>query len=259
LQLIREDAILVNMITLRLLLSLGSGFGIILFAVDAPNAAGAEETLTQDELVRRAQEIVDSVATGNKEPWKKYFAEDAIYFDEKGRNRDKAALVADIVPPPAGYSGNIKITKSTSRIFGDTAILSYDLDETEVIFGQSLTARYLQTDTWLHRNGTWQIVATQVLRYYEDPAIGKADPKKFSDFSGTYELAPGQVRTVMNEDEKLYSERKGKRDQLPPETSEIFFRKGVEGRVLFRYNDSGKVDALIDRRNNEDVVWRKTK
>ena len=44
-----------------------------------------------------------------------------------------------------------------------------------------------------------------------------------------------------------------------PGTSEIFFRKGVDGRILFRYADTGKVDALIDRRNNEDVVWRKTK
>jgi hypothetical protein len=39
----------------------------------------------------------------------------------------------------------------------------------------------------------------------------------------------------------------------------LFFRKGVEGRILFRYDAHGKVDALIDRRNNEDVVWRKTK
>lgn len=247
------------MISSRLLLSLASGLGIILFAFDAPNAAGAEEAITQDELVRRTQELVDSVAFGNKEPWKKHFAEDAIYFDEKGRNMDKAALVADIAPLPAGYSETIKITKATSRIFGDTAILSYDLDETEVIFGQSLTARYHQTDTWLRRNRTWQIVATQVLRYYEDPVMGKTDPKKFSDFAGIYELAPGQVRTIVSEDGRLYSERKGKRDQILPETSELFFRKGVEGRILFRYNDSGKVEALIDRRNNEDVVWRKTK
>ena len=42
-----------------------------------------------------------------------------------------------------------------------------------------------------------------------------------------------------------------------PETSELFFRKGVEGRILFRYAPNGKVDALIDRRNNEDVIWRK--
>jgi hypothetical protein len=50
-----------------------------------------------------------------------------------------------------------------------------------------------------------------------------------------------------------------RRKKLLPETSELFFRKGVEGRILFRYAANGKVDALIDRRNNEDVVWKKTR
>jgi hypothetical protein len=189
----------------------------------------------------------------------KYLADDCIYFDEKGRNMDKATLVADIMPLAAGYSGAIKIANVQSRVYGDTALLSYDANETETIFGQNLTARYHETDTWRRRNGTWQIVAGQVFRYYEDPAVGKADTKKFADFIGTYELAPGQTRTVSAEGDKLYVERKGKREQLFPETSEIFFRKGVEGRILFRYDDSNKVFSLIDRRNNEDVVWQKTK
>jgi hypothetical protein len=44
---------------------------------------------------------------------------------------------------------------------------------------------------------------------------------------------------------------------LVPESTDIFFRKGVEGRLLFRRGDRGKVDTLIDRRNNEDVLWKK--
>jgi hypothetical protein len=95
------------------------------------------------------------------------------------------------------------------------------------------------------------------MRYYEDPAVARIDPRKFGDFNGTYELAAGQMRRVFSEGESLYVERNGKREQLLPEGSEIFFRKGVEGRILFRYADNGKVDALIDRRNNEDVVWRR--
>ncbi|HJX24655.1 MAG TPA: hypothetical protein VJ252_00740, partial [Chthoniobacterales bacterium] len=70
---------------------------------------------------------------------------------------------------------------------------------------------------------------------------------------------PGQTRTVSVDGDKLFVERKSKKEQLFPETSELFFRKGVEGRILFRRDDRGKVDVLIDRRNNEDVVWRKTK
>ena len=58
----------------------------------------------------------------------------------------------------------------------------------------------------------------------------------------------------------LFVERNGKREQLFPEAGEVFFRKGVEGKILFRCDTSGKVvDALIDRRNNEDVVWRRVK
>lgn len=217
---------------------------------------GDPAAITQEELVRRTQELFDAVVPGNKEPWQKYFAEDCIFADEKGRNLNKAQLVADITPLPKGYSGTIKIARPKSVIHGDTAILSCDLDETETIFGQKLTARYHVTDTWLQRNGVWQIASSQAMRYYEDPAVARIDPKKFADFNGTYELAPGQTRRVFSEGENLYVERNGKREQLLPEGSEIFFRKGVEGRILFRCAD-GKVDSLIDRRNNEDVIWRR--
>jgi hypothetical protein len=218
---------------------------------------GDPAAITQEELVHRTQELFDAVVPGNKEPWQKYFAEDCIFADEKGRNFNKAQLVADIAPLPKGYSGTIKIARPKSVIHGDTAILSYDIDETETIFGQNLTARYHVTDTWLRRNGVWQIASSQAMRYYEDPAVAKIELRKFADFSGTYELAPGQTRRVFSEGENLYVERNGKHEQLLPEGSEIFFRKGVEGRIVFRYADNGKVDALIDRRNNEDVVWRK--
>jgi hypothetical protein len=229
----------------------------ILFSFLQPQLA--QEGITQEELVRRTQELFDTVVPGNPEPWKKYYAEDALYADEKGRSLNKTALVADITPLPKGYSGAIKIVGPQSRIFGDAAVLSYDLDETETVFGQNLKARYHETDTWLRRNGIWQIVAAQAFRYYEDPAIGKADPEKFPAFVGTYELAPGNTRTVTATGDELFIERKGKREQLYPESWDIFFRRGVEGRILFRADDHGKVDALIDRRNNEDVVWRKTK
>ncbi|HEX7286169.1 MAG TPA: DUF4440 domain-containing protein [Candidatus Angelobacter sp.] len=221
-------------------------------------AAGTR--ITQDELVRRAQEMFDAVAVGDQEPWKKYIAEDAMYFDEKGRNMGKTALVKDITPLPPGYSGTIKIVHAQSHIEGNVAILSYDMDESETIFGQQLSARYHATDTWILRQGKWQIVAGQVLRYYEDPATGKADTSKFSDYAGAYELAPGVRMTVTAEGDHLYSQRGDRaRLELFTEAPQIFFRRGVEGRVLFRYGEDGNVQTLIDRRNNEDVVWKKVK
>src|SRR6267143_5838409 len=94
-------------------------------------ARAADIPITQDELVRRTQELYDAVVPGNQAPWKKYLADDCIFSDEKGRTLDKPKLIADITPLPTGYSGAIKILNDQSRIIGNTAILSYDADETE--------------------------------------------------------------------------------------------------------------------------------
>jgi Domain of unknown function (DUF3471) len=110
----------------------------------------------------------------------------------------------------------------------------------------------------MYRNGEWKIVAGQVLRYYEDPAPGKVDAKRFSEYVGTYEIVPGQRLTISAEGEHLFRQRGNEpKGELIPEATDIFFRKGAEGRILFRHDEHGKVDALIDRRNNEDIVWKK--
>jgi hypothetical protein len=229
---------------------------MVLFAT----SCAKKPTMSQDELSRRTQELFDSVAAGDKTPWQKYFADDAMYFDEKGRNMNKAALVADISPLPTGYSGSIRLGKVQSHIDGIVAIMSYDLDEKESIFGQDLTARYHATDTWMFRNGQWQIVAGQVLRYYEDPAPGSVDSRKLTAYAGTYELSPGNTLTVSSDGKQLFRQRGDRpREVLIPEAGDIFFRKGVEGRILFHPAVNGKIDTLVDRRNNEDVVWKKIK
>jgi hypothetical protein len=48
------------------------------------------------------QELVDSAASGDTRPWKKYFAEDCLYFDEKGNNMNKETLVGGIAALPTG-------------------------------------------------------------------------------------------------------------------------------------------------------------
>ena len=234
---------------------------MLLLAIAAFMGCGPKHpSISQDELVSRTQSMMDAVVPGDKRPWQENLADDLIYFDEKGRLHDKTSLVNDVISMPTGYSGTIKVVRSKSHIEGDVAILSYDMDETETIFGQNLTARYHATDTWMWRNGKWQIVAGQVLRYYEDPAVGRANPKVFGDYVGTYELAPGITRTAIVDGTHLFSQRGTReKEELFPETSDLFFRKGAEGRILFRRGDQGKVDALVDRRNNEDVVWRRAK
>jgi len=235
--------------------------GIVAIALALQSTAcTAKNDITQDELVRRAQELFDGVTAGDQAPWKKYVADDAMYVDEKGANMNKAELLGTVSPLPKGYSGGIKVVNPKSHIEGDIAILSYDMDETETIFGQNLTARYHATDTWMRRNGQYQIIAGQVLRYYEDPAPGKIDTAKLGQYLGTYELSPENRLTISVDNDQLYRQRgEQPKGLLIPEATDIFFRKGVEGRIVFRHGADGKVDALLDRRNNEDVVWKKIK
>jgi hypothetical protein len=231
-----------------------------LIVVSAGCGRSQRPAITQEELVRRTQELMDAAAPGNPLPWKKYFADDAIYFDEKGRAMDKTALLKDLSPLPNGYSGSIRVLDARGRIFGDTAILSYDLDETETIFGQDQHARYHGTDTWIRRNGQWQVVAGQMLRYYEDPSPGKLAAARVKKYLGTYELVPGTDREVTFDGQNIFMRRTGReKEMLIPEAPDIFFRKAIEGRILFRQGSQGQPDLLIDRRNNEDVVWKRTR
>ena len=227
-------------------------------AVAAPAIPQASPAIDQAELVRRTQQLYDAIPPGDQAPWRSYYAEDTMVYDEKGRTMSKKTLLDDLQPMPAGYSGVIKVVHPHATFAPGVAVLAYDCDETETIFGQELHARYHAVDTWLYREGKWQIAASQTMRYYEDPAVGTTDPAHLDDFTGVYELAPHNRRTVTRVGNDIFLQRgTGAKAKLLPESGDLFFRVGVEGRILFHRNISGKVDALYDRRNNEDVVWRK--
>lgn len=212
----------------------------------------------QEELVRRTQEMLDAYVPGDQKPFQLYVADDAVWFDDQ-TNMDKQALLKSVRPLPAGYGGTIKMENVTVRFVGDAAVLAFDAIETETVFGSTLYAKYRMTDTWMYRNHKWQIAAAETLRYYADPAAGSVRAQVLDDYVGTYELAPGTVLTVRREGDQLYAQRSSRKAyQLLPELQDVFFRPGVEGRRIFHRDGSGRVDELIDRRDNEDLIWKKT-
>ena len=75
---------------------------LIKFLSAATIVCAADVPITQDELVRRTQELYDSLVSGNQAPWEKYFADDCMFADEKGRFFDKPKLIADITPDSTG-------------------------------------------------------------------------------------------------------------------------------------------------------------
>src|ERR1700733_1534173 len=143
----------------------------LLTSLLVPSLLAAESrTITQTELERRTQQLLDAFAPGDRTPWKLYLADDVMFVDEQGKSMDKAAFLANLQPLPPGYSGSIKVEGANARFAAGVVVLSYDGDETETVFGQQLHARYHMTDTWVYRKSLWKIIASQALRYYEDPA-----------------------------------------------------------------------------------------
>ncbi|MEO6798728.1 MAG: nuclear transport factor 2 family protein [Rhodanobacter sp.] len=215
-------------------------------------------TMTQDGLLRLTPKRMRAVGAGNPVPFEEQFADDALIFNERGRSMDKTQLLKQITPLPKGDAGTLDVVNPASRRVGDVIAFSYDLDETETIFGQRNEARYHETDTWVKQSGKWQIIAEQVLRYYMDPAPGQANLSRYPLYPGTYQLGPGVTLTVSQEGSNLYAQESGKKKELLiPEATDIFFSKGVEGRELFKSDGQGNVVAYIQRRNNEDLIWNR--
>src|SRR5882672_1609636 len=95
---------------------------LLLLMIAPAILAKDSKEITQGELLLRTQVLFDSIVAGDQSPWKRYYADDCLFFDEKGRNMDKTALVNDITPFPKGYSGSIRILNPKSRIAGDVAV-----------------------------------------------------------------------------------------------------------------------------------------
>ena len=219
------------------------------------------DAATEKELVAIAQELFDAVAVGNKAPWEKYLADDMIYTDENWQILTKKDLVEGLKPLPKGYSGTIRMASVQSRINGDAAVLSYRLLEEETVFGQKLTPTYLETDTYFKLNGRWQLIASHVIVMPSERKAMTIRPEQINSIVGEYELTPGVNYTITREDEKLIGQRTGRaKEELLPADDNTFFRKGtIRGEKVFLRDAGGRVTEMHDRRENNDLRWKKIK
>ena len=227
----------------------------------AAEDAKREASATEKQLVAMSQELYDAIAVGNKEPWQKYLAEDAIYTDENWQIQTKKDLVEGLRPLPTGYSGSIRMANVQSRISGDAAVLSYRALEEETVFGQKLTPTYLVTDTWFRRDGRWLLIASHVIVMPSERKAASIRPEQIDSILGEYELTGDVTYTIAREDGKLIGQRTGRaKEELLPADDHTFFRKGsIRGEKVFVRDANGRVTQMLDRRENNDLVWKKVK
>jgi hypothetical protein len=92
-------------------------------------------------------------------------ADDFLGVDPKGTLYNKAKMIADTHNAPQSFVSN-RLNDVEVRFYGDTAIAQGD-ESWERRSGER--GRFVWTDTWIRRNGRWQIVAAEDLIAPESP------------------------------------------------------------------------------------------
>ena len=89
-----------------------------------------------------------------------FWAEDLVYTSSRGTRTNKAGIMASFDTPAqeGGASGPEYTAENVDiRVYGETAVVAFTL----VAHSGTETSYYLNTGTFLKRQGVWQVVAWQ--------------------------------------------------------------------------------------------------
>ncbi len=123
----------------------------------------AQESQNQAEryIVESERQWAESVATADTSAIERILADDFVGVDPEGKTYDKAKMIAETREAPKTYVSN-HLNKVSVRFFGDAAVAQGD-ETWERRSGEPRRGRFVWTDTWIKRNGKWQIVAAEDL------------------------------------------------------------------------------------------------
>jgi hypothetical protein len=230
----------------------------VLAALFCASSASADEATMplQQEIVGLTQRLMDAISDGKKEVWQRLLVDDAMITDEFGRRQTKKEIVDSIHPFPPGLSGSIQIRDPHVRIYGDTAVLDCEEYEQETVFGQKLVVRYIAMNTFVRRDGKWQVAAMLDVTLPTPPPALDVRGLQLQEYPGTYRYGPERAFLVAIEGGKLVFRTKAGRagHELVAVAKDVFMGDDDEKNLLiFGRSDSGKIVELIERRKYNDL------
>jgi hypothetical protein len=223
-------------------------------------AHAAAPSAAETELRRIVQEMLDAVAPGNAEVWRRYLHERVLRVDETGAVQTKEDLLKEFTPLPPGLVGSMKVDTFKIETHGDIAVLAYEAQEHLDYHGQILRSRFRISDTWLKTGQGWQLLAEQVAAVLKDPPAIKLTQQQLCEYNGTYSLTAEIKSTIRCTADGLAAERTGRPPaQYLAEVEDVFFVAAQpRTRRIFVRDAGGKVVGFVDRREGEDVRWTRT-
>jgi hypothetical protein len=226
--------------------------GLALTGLEAVAQPGPDDALLD---VSRAR--LRAVDAGDKTAFAAGLDPAGLFADEDGIVRTGAALIEEVRPLPAGYAGTLEMREPQVRITGDVGVVTYAIAERLDLFGQRLDTRYHTTDVYQRTAGGWRLIASHTSVIPSELPPIPLPPGRAADYPGRYRLGDGPVAQVRLDGDRLVFEREGRPPQELVPTGGDRFAQAGRPRVerLFRRDAAGRVDALVDRRDNNDLVW----
>jgi hypothetical protein len=220
---------------------------------------GQGSDAAREELLAKTQALLDGITAGDKKVFEQTLDPDGLFTDEEGHVYRTPAFIEEIRPLPKGYVGQLRMVDPQVSIQGDVGIVSFPIAETLDLYGQRLSTRYHAT--YVYRRGTegWRLMALHNTVLPSELAPVAVDPKTFEPLAGTYRLGADVTARVFVETGHLFMQRTGRdREELLPLGNDRFVRAGApRGERFFRKDASGEVFELVDRRDNNDLIWRR--
>lgn len=132
-----------------------------------PAYLGAQSSSAPDsaELTKLLNEFLAGASKNDLAMHERFWADDLIYTGSVGRRIGKADILREVKAESSEKKDEPQTTYSAEDIrihqYGDTAIVVFRLVGTTEKDGEKQTKNYLNTGTFLKRDGKWQAVAWQ--------------------------------------------------------------------------------------------------
>src|SRR5712691_7504687 len=112
----------------------------------------------------------------------RFWADDLIYTGSSGRRIGKADIMKDVrsAPPPKPGDPAVVFSAEDVRVqqYGNVAVVAFRLVGTTTDGGRTVVSKYLNSGTFLKRDGQWRVVnwqATKMPRAEDEAKSGLAD------------------------------------------------------------------------------------
>jgi ketosteroid isomerase-like protein len=232
----------------------------ILFGLAAVAPTGAaDEAALAAQLRVRTQALVDAIAPGDKAVWDAATDPALIFVTENNEVLTKAQMLGQLTPLPKGLVGHINVIDYNLQRHGDSAVATYIDDERLDYHGQLIKTKFRVTDSWHQTPAGWRLASEMTNAVLNDPPAMQLPPAKLAEYAGRYELTPDIHYTIRLDGGRLLGLRDGGNEvELKAEVPDVFFVLGSpRSRKIFYRDASGHVTGFGDRREGQDIKWRR--